>query len=190
MQSDAEIKFMIWLPAPANYVKGHSVFVIRFLNMYPQLAAYYKALPRQTFDSPLTSNKSFCVTVVLLGCGWASSNRIKTLLLVASDQVLIWATNNSLALYFVTLAGKLHMTHRTTYLEGLEGGKTSLGICVFMFVTLCKTSSFLPIWPLNISFCEICRAEQKQACVKINVELFQLCWDDLFCGTWWLVLPW
>jgi hypothetical protein len=47
MQSDAEIKFMIWLPAPANYVKGHSVFVIRFLNMYPQLAAYYKALPRQ-----------------------------------------------------------------------------------------------------------------------------------------------
>ena len=163
MQSDAEIKFMIWLPAPANYVKGHSVFVIRFLNMYPQLAAYYKALPRQTFDSPPTSTKSFCVTVVLLGCGWASSNRIKTLLLVASDQVLIWATNNSLALYFVTLAGKLHKTHRTNYLEGLEGSKTHLGICVFMFVTLHKTSCFFPIWSLNFSKLSLRSADQNRS---------------------------
>ena len=89
-------------------------------------------------------------------------------------------TNIYLAQHFGALVGKFPMTSRTTDVEGLEGGKNILGICVFMFVTLCKTSSFLPIWPLNISFCEICRAEQKQACVKINVELFQLCWDDLF----------
>jgi hypothetical protein len=44
-------------------------------------------------------------------------------------------TNTSLTLHFGVLAGKFPMTHRTTDLEGLEDGKTSLGFCIFMFLT-------------------------------------------------------
>ena len=47
--------------------------------------------------------------------------------------------------YFGTLAGKFPITQRTTDLEGPKAGKTHLGICVFMFVTLCLTPSFFPV---------------------------------------------
>ena len=101
MQRGAEVKFMIWLPAPANYVKGHSSFPIRCLHTHSLLAAYYKALPYSHLGSPPPPKPSF-VTVVCWGRGSpASWNRIKTLLWVASDwllSVILGITNISLAL--------------------------------------------------------------------------------------------
>jgi hypothetical protein len=35
MQRGAEVKFMMWLPVPANYVKGHRSFPIRCLHICP-----------------------------------------------------------------------------------------------------------------------------------------------------------
>jgi len=49
MQKETKIKFMIWLPAPTNYGKGHNSFPRRCLHTnwpLPHLAAFHKALPQ------------------------------------------------------------------------------------------------------------------------------------------------
>jgi hypothetical protein len=58
MQRGAEIKFVIWLLAPANYITGHSCVPIRCFHVYSLLATYYKALPHRHSELPHHQNHS------------------------------------------------------------------------------------------------------------------------------------
>lgn len=112
MQRGAEIKFMMWLPTPANYIKGHSSFSIKRSHTYPWLLLTIK--PCRDRHLGLLHHQNHPVCLCEVGGGGASWNKEPAVSCIRSAPVCVWGISNtslecksssftlSLCLYYLT----------------------------------------------------------------------------------------